>query len=324
MSKAQTPSARELTALQRLVQECLELGGDRTAWKQHMLGGLSQLLHSDVGMAVEFAFAPTMHLVDCATAGWTMKQARACAAAYPCPAGNPMLPALQRSRGVGVSCRRQLVPDADWYRCAFFTEHVQPGGMDEGAAFVAFRADGLRVIAAQRAANARFFVDRQFRLLQWFGDRIAPDWGFRLAGPDGPSLLDLSARQRQVLQCLLDGESEKQAALRLGLSAHTVHVHAQRLYRYFRTASRSELFARTRALTAPAGAADAQLLARLTPRQRQVLESFWEGDSEKQTALRLGVSRHTVHFHVQQLYRRFGVTSRGQLLARVPSRRLDA
>jgi DNA-binding CsgD family transcriptional regulator len=40
-----------------------------------------------------------------------------------------------------------------------------------------------------------------------------------------------------------------------------------------------------------------------------------EGDSEQQVALRLGISAHTVHEHVKRLHRRFGVSSRGELLA---------
>jgi DNA-binding CsgD family transcriptional regulator len=40
-----------------------------------------------------------------------------------------------------------------------------------------------------------------------------------------------------------------------------------------------------------------------------------EGDSEKQLAARLGLSRATIHQYVTALYRHFGVGSRAQLLA---------
>ena len=55
--------------------------------------------------------------------------------------------------------------------------------------------------------------------------------------------------------------------------------------------------------------------AALPPRLRQTLGCLLEGDSEKQVALRLGLSRHTVHEYVSELYRRFGVQSRAELLA---------
>jgi DNA-binding NarL/FixJ family response regulator len=53
----------------------------------------------------------------------------------------------------------------------------------------------------------------------------------------------------------------------------------------------------------------------LSPRMRQTLEQLLAGDSEKQIAQRLGLSRHTVHVYVKALYKGFSVSSRGELLA---------
>ncbi len=57
-------------------------------------------------------------------------------------------------------------------------------------------------------------------------------------------------------------------------------------------------------------------VADLPPRLRQTLTALLAGDSEKQVALRLQISPHTVHVYVKSLYKRFGVASRGELLAR--------
>jgi DNA-binding CsgD family transcriptional regulator len=54
--------------------------------------------------------------------------------------------------------------------------------------------------------------------------------------------------------------------------------------------------------------------------ERQTLDCLLEGDSEKEIAARLGLSPATVHEYVTALYRRFGVHSRGQLLAHVLKR----
>jgi DNA-binding NarL/FixJ family response regulator len=54
----------------------------------------------------------------------------------------------------------------------------------------------------------------------------------------------------------------------------------------------------------------------LSPRMQQTLQSLLAGDSEKQAAAKLGVSQNTVHVYVKQLYRKFGVNSRGELLAK--------
>jgi DNA-binding NarL/FixJ family response regulator len=51
----------------------------------------------------------------------------------------------------------------------------------------------------------------------------------------------LPKRQRQTLDGLLAGESEKQIAFRLKLSHHTVHDHVKRLHRTLGVSSRGEL-----------------------------------------------------------------------------------
>ncbi len=53
----------------------------------------------------------------------------------------------------------------------------------------------------------------------------------------------------------------------------------------------------------------------LSPRLRQVLECLLRGDGTKQVAARLGLSIHTVNDYMKELHRRFGVSSRSELLA---------
>jgi DNA-binding NarL/FixJ family response regulator len=61
--------------------------------------------------------------------------------------------------------------------------------------------------------------------------------------------------------------------------------------------------------------AEAEPLAdTLSPRLRQTLACLLDGDSEKQVAARLRLSRPTTHQYVTALYRHFGVRSRAQLL----------
>ena len=54
----------------------------------------------------------------------------------------------------------------------------------------------------------------------------------------------LRARHAQTLERLLEGDSEKQIARRLGVSQNTVHVYVTFLYRHFDVSSRGELLAR--------------------------------------------------------------------------------
>jgi DNA-binding CsgD family transcriptional regulator len=52
-----------------------------------------------------------------------------------------------------------------------------------------------------------------------------------------------SARHRQTLHRLMEGDSEKQVARHLGVSPHTVHVYVKCLFHTFNVSSRGELMA---------------------------------------------------------------------------------
>lgn len=54
----------------------------------------------------------------------------------------------------------------------------------------------------------------------------------------------------------------------------------------------------------------------LSPRLEQVLRLLLSGDSTKQIAVKLDLSHHTVNEYIETLYRRCGVSSRGELLSR--------
>ncbi len=82
----------------------------------------------------------------------------------------------------------------------------------------------------------------------------------------------------------------------------------------------------TREIGTYLAAADEPRLASLTLRRVQVLDRLLYGDSEKQIAFAMDLSKATVHEHVLAVYRHFGVSSRGELLARFIGRarpRLD-
>jgi DNA-binding CsgD family transcriptional regulator len=61
----------------------------------------------------------------------------------------------------------------------------------------------------------------------------------------------------------------------------------------------------------------------LPPRLSQTLKELLAGSSEKQIAVKLQLSQHTVHNYVKALHQRFGVSSRGELLARVSKQQPD-
>ena len=64
------------------------------------------------------------------------------------------------------------------------------------------------------------------------------------------------------------------------------------------------------------GGGTRNLVRCLSRRERQVLQGLLRGLGEKAVAAELEISRHTVHVYVKAIYRKFGVMSRSELLAK--------
>ncbi len=60
--------------------------------------------------------------------------------------------------------------------------------------------------------------------------------------------------------------------------------------------------------------ADARTL--LTPRETQILDAIADGLTNKAIARRLGISLHTVKFHVESVFRKLGASTRTEAVAR--------
>lgn len=65
-----------------------------------------------------------------------------------------------------------------------------------------------------------------------------------------------------------------------------------------------------------AGVRTVAAVSEMTPREREVFESMLGGHSVKEIARRIGVKEQTVSGYVKVIYRRLGVHSRGELMAR--------
>jgi DNA-binding NarL/FixJ family response regulator len=70
-------------------------------------------------------------------------------------------------------------------------------------------------------------------------------------------------------------------------------------------------------------AAAAEPDALLTPRELEVLGAIGEGHTNKAIARKLGISLHTVKFHVESLFRKLGARTRTEALAKAAERRVE-
>jgi DNA-binding CsgD family transcriptional regulator len=161
-------------------------------------------------------------------------------------AGDPIHQAINKLPGKLITrTRRQVVADADWYRSITFDEYFRAGGLDHQLVSVFQVSDdgAASVIALNRTLGDPDFSPREIRWLNLFHAELGRLIGGPLVGATDPTVAQLSPRLRETLACLLEGDSEKQVAARLGLSNATVHQYVTALYRHFDVQSRAQLLA---------------------------------------------------------------------------------
>jgi DNA-binding CsgD family transcriptional regulator len=236
----------------RLVGECLELGDAAAGWLTHAGDGFRSLIGADVTLATLQPPGPFLRF-DTALAqydsGWASEANRSFCLRYIGGTEYFEAPDHKAYRALGRSnvtaARSWLVPDREWYRSLHFHEHWKTGGVDHYVVTVREAGSGTAttLFNLSRAVGRRRFTRREVRLVRLVHEELGRLIGGPLSvGPD--PAVGLSPRLRRTLDCLLDGDSEKQAAVRMGISPHTAHQYVKELYLHFGVASRGELHAR--------------------------------------------------------------------------------
>lgn len=253
MAQSSALRLSDLRLVHTLVGECRELGDDQPTWRLHLARQLGALVGAALCQTGDGYINPTggadgglFHFwvageLDPAAVQAMVDGLRRSAT------WNPMVVpyfAVQDRDDGAARTRPELVPDSEWYRSDYFEVHRALG--IDSTLFCNWRLPGGRHtnLIFARSPGERDFSARQKAVVSEFHALIAPLISGPLAGHAEPSPAVLAPRERQVLMCLLRGDSEKQAGLRLGLTRNTVNQYAKRIYRHFGVTSRAELMAR--------------------------------------------------------------------------------
>jgi DNA-binding CsgD family transcriptional regulator len=244
MAKSDLLRFQDVRDAYRLIGECRDLGSDPALWQRQMLEGLCRLIGAPAAAGGEGRVGG-ISVFD--TGFDSSGHERLMAYTHDlAPRADPILGALQRvHRRLVTRTRRQLVSNAVWYRSAAFNDYHRPANLDDQLTSVYQVSEGgaISLISLHRALGEGEFSPRQQRLLDFFHGELGPLIGQSLASHAEPSFDRLSRRLRETLACLLEGDSEKQVASRLGLSQATIHQYVTALYRHFNVGSRAQLLA---------------------------------------------------------------------------------
>lgn len=250
MRKSKRLRFRDLRNIYRLIGECRDLGADLQAWYSHLLAGAGRLVGGPVatGGHVEGWSRGEPRPLLVLDMGWAdprgqqlFRQWVAAGDAYSDLLYSRM---CQLRRPLLTQYRRQVVSDEEWYASPLFNEYQKLCQVDDCVYSVVHlpQCDLTQSVSLHRAPDDRPFGEWERRVVHWLHYELAPLLGRQLATAQDPPFR-LAPRLRQTLDCLLEGDSEKQIALRLGLSRQTIHDYVKALYRHFDVSSRGELLA---------------------------------------------------------------------------------
>jgi DNA-binding CsgD family transcriptional regulator len=255
MSRPGKLRASDVRAAYLLAGECRELGDDPVIWRQHFLTGLARMTGAGFGVSAEIGDGKQASRYDLGTidsgdgkgfdrAGWLRMLGEFQTNAF----FNPFMNAyFGRATPGTCHARNDLVPDREWYRSFYYRGFRLTLGADASLLC-------LRPIPGTRDDHAGLYLLRPIGERNFGGrDRaialeamaaVVPLIGGPLARFADPSPSALSPRLRQVLKCVLEGDSDKLVAARLGLSRYTVNEYVEGIFRHFGVRSRPELLAR--------------------------------------------------------------------------------
>ncbi|MFO0960127.1 MAG: helix-turn-helix transcriptional regulator [Isosphaeraceae bacterium] len=262
MSKSAVLRAGDARAIVQLVNDCRDRGDDWGAWQSHALEGLIRLTDSELGIGGEVVGArapkydhlspPLFRSLD----GFRVDMAELARVTSDHDLIRDASPLVSHYMGRWREQDGVALTNRD-----FFTEREWANSYDQRTMGAVSGTDAVLICCREvrvgslaggevqdltvlRERRRRGYSARDRTIAREFVAALVPMMGGPLARFREPSASGLPPRARDVLACFLEGDSDKQAAKRLGIGVHTVNQHAKRIFRHFGVASRAELLAR--------------------------------------------------------------------------------
>lgn len=251
MAGSRTIRLADAENLLTLVGELAEIKGDLSVRGAHLINRLCEMMHAQVGITAIMEKHPktgSLRLRAGVEAGLLDETSQRLLRRYisEIHSKDPLFDAMHpEARRPYTIMRASTIPDSQWYNSEFVNEVKFKMKIDD-AIYSDYPLEDLGVSVAfgiNRLRGDKPFVERDRRLLQLLNTHLG--WFYRqLATQEVKPGTQLTEAARRVLVQLLNGDSEKQIARHVQLSAATVHDHIKTIYRHFGVSSRAELMAR--------------------------------------------------------------------------------
>ncbi len=235
-------------AAARLIGEASEIGLRTEAARRHVVDGLLGLLGCAIGAAVHdkgYGLGLKRGIAAATLAGFD-RQTMDVFQAHQTGGSeiNPFHRAVMRRLGDGpsellTSTNAEIVTRDDWDRSVWINEYVRPARVDHFVGSV--RKVGKNAIMAfgcMRAAGDRPFTEEDREALHLV--HLGVGRLFEMSSPRAT----LTPRMRDTLDVLLTGATDKEIAVQIGISPHTVREYLKSIFKAYGVSSRAQIIAR--------------------------------------------------------------------------------
>jgi DNA-binding CsgD family transcriptional regulator len=259
MTKSQAITDSDLRELFRIVGECREVGDDPIVWRQHLLGQTAKLIDADLVVGGEMAGCLKGPISTPGAAIHGVENGFDLAGLHIVWEWNLVDPyksliwkgihqyLLNQPDPKITTGHHQLLSKDEWDRSPDFQEVMRTLGADaviHSFHRITSEADVFEGICWFRGKGGKDFDDREIDLIHIIHERVARLVGSPLARFADPMPSQLSHRARNVLVCILEGDTDKEVSKRLSISPHTVNHYTKQIFSHFGVTSRTELLAR--------------------------------------------------------------------------------
>jgi hypothetical protein len=240
--------AREIRDVMRLVGDVRNCGENPRGWRLFACREMCRLTGAFVGMSIQAFFTPDGPMVaEMVDDGWDNPRQQQIYYRWlgsPEFGTDPMMATLTRlGNSTFAWPRHHNIDDGPWYRAGTVSEVRRASGVDH-CLISSVRLPGGAVdqMALQRPWGGTRFGRRETVLLSLFHRELQRIWqaDARRRAP----VSNLPGYLRRTLEAILEGGSEKEAALRLGVTQSSLHSYVKQLHLRLQVTSRFELMNR--------------------------------------------------------------------------------
>jgi DNA-binding CsgD family transcriptional regulator len=249
MSQPRRLRLRDVRDVFRLIGEVRELGADPKAWRPHMVKRLRALFSAEIVVSSEVHAQTTrtpgkLRMIDigwgCDSEAnvWDIHSEREDEdpEAWRLAAGHvPEGQEAKDSVDVPVKPVKRIYGGRSFVLSQYSLHHI----------------NAVDQLGLHRAFGDAPFSAAEHRLIRLFHSELGRLWKRDVLRDATNPALDLPPRLSQTLGELLAGRSEKEIAVRLELSRHTIHNYVKALHQRFEVSSRGELLAKAGAAQKP-------------------------------------------------------------------------